>query len=167
MRLSFEKGNWAMMMAKAQRLCAGLLMAGLVGCGSGAGRLTVVPVEGVVSVNGEPVVGANVSFMPETPAQGMLSAAGTSDAQGKFKLSAGSYVGLPAGKYKVAVTHYTMKDGSPIKSDNPMMDVNQLIAAGKAKQAIPRKYSDMESTQLRMEVAVGKTTGYDIVMDKK
>lgn len=140
---------------------------GMVGCGGGSDRLKVVPVEGTVSLGGQPLAGAVVSFVPEAAGKGLLSATGTADESGKFKLSAGNYVGLPAGKYKVAVTHYTMKDGSPVNSSDPTLDVEQLKFAGKLKQTVPREYSDLDRTTLRMEVAAGKTDGYDIEMEKK
>lgn len=140
---------------------------GLVGCGGASDRLKVVPVEGIVSLGGEPLAGAVVSFVPEAAGKGLLSAIGTSDESGKFRLSAGSYVGLPEGKYKVAVTHYTMKDGSPVNSSDPTLDVEQLKFAGKLKQTVPREFSDLDRTSLRVEVAAGKSDGYDIAIDKK
>lgn len=142
-------------------------VAGLAGCGGGSDRLAVVPVEGVVRLGGQPLPGATVSFVPESAGKGLLSGTGTSDDAGKFRVSAGSYVGLPAGKYKVAVSHYAMKDGSPVKATDPTLDVEQLKFAGKLKQTVPRDYSDLERTTLRMEVAEGKSDGYDIVMEKK
>ncbi len=144
---------------------AGCLVA--AGCGGSSDRLKVVPVAGIVSLGGQPLAGATVSFVPETAGKGLLSAVGTSDDKGKFKLSAGSYVGLPVGKYKVAVTHYSMKDGSPVNSSDPTLDVEQLKFAGKLKQTVPRDYSDLDRTTLRIEVAEGKTEGYDIAIEKK
>lgn len=59
-----------------------LVSPALVGCGNSGPRLT--PVEGVVTVDGNPIEGATVLFEPEA---GGRPATGVTDAQGKFSLT--------------------------------------------------------------------------------
>ncbi len=100
------------------RLSYGLLLLGLAawavamaGCPGGAGgTLDTQYVEGVVTLDGDPVADATVTFTPVTKGQGM-SATGKSDASGKYTLTvvgagdatveAGS--GTLAGEYFVGV----------------------------------------------------------------
>jgi hypothetical protein len=79
----------------------GLLILGVVllpGCGGPK----LVPVEGVVDLDGKPVEGATVVFLPDgvsgRPAQGLTAG------DGRFRLSTVSEQGAGPGEYKVIVT---------------------------------------------------------------
>ncbi|MBY0228069.1 MAG: carboxypeptidase-like regulatory domain-containing protein, partial [Gemmataceae bacterium] len=80
------------------------------GCGA-----KLVPAEGTITLDGKPLANANVTFVPEKGP----SPVGTSDAQGKFKLTTGNKAGAPAGTYKVMVSLNTegSKDGPPTGPD--------------------------------------------------
>jgi uncharacterized lipoprotein YajG len=72
----------------------------LAGCSSEPERPPTYPVTGTVTANGKPVAAASVIFGPVTP--GVASAAGITDAEGKYRLttfSAGD--GAQAGEYRV------------------------------------------------------------------
>lgn len=75
-------------------LAAGSLI--LTGCGSG-----LVPVSGLVTLDGKPVEGATVTFITE---DGTQSASGQTDASGNFTLSDAGKPGVRPGTYKVLVT---------------------------------------------------------------
>jgi hypothetical protein len=84
------------------------------------------PVSGVVNLDGQPFPGATVVFVPQhaTGHQGM----GVTDDQGKYSASVwfkGKVLksGLTLGPYKVKVTKWVLKDGSPLKDDgtDPMI----------------------------------------------
>lgn len=76
----------------------GIVLAAVVltGCGSG-----LAPVAGTVTLDGKPVAGARVSFIPTGPG---IPATGTTDAAGRFELEVGSgRRGVPRGRYAVTV----------------------------------------------------------------
>ena len=63
----------------------------------------VVPVQGVATLDGKPLAGVVVMFCPEV--EGSPSAAGTTDQNGRFRLTSfPSGDGARPGKYKVMVT---------------------------------------------------------------
>jgi hypothetical protein len=118
------------------------------GCGGGA---KYYPVEGVVTVDNEPLEGAMVHFTSDTG----VAASGMTNANGKFKLITGSNDGVPAGTYKVMVkkapAQQADNNGSASGEDMRTAYQEYLNAqnaqkkekkAGKApeKSAIPERY---------------------------
>lgn len=77
----------------------------LASCGT-SDRLPVYSVEGTVTYNGSPTVGAMVVYHPINPTEKMkkVRPAGKVDAEGRFRLSTyGPKDGAPAGEYRVTV----------------------------------------------------------------
>ena len=115
----------------------------LPGCRRGP---PVVYVEGVVTMNGEPLEGANVGFTPSsTP--GSMSAAGFTDAKGKFVLSAHTArfgAGTTVGDYIVVVSKTIIPPGEEDK-DSP-----------KVVLVTPEVYQLKETSPLRATVKNGK-----------
>jgi hypothetical protein len=101
------------MIRKGTALTLLVALAGLCGCG-GASK-----VEGVVTLDGTPVDGATVTFVPADDKG--IPANGQTDSSGKFTLSTGGKPGARRGDYKVTVVKVaplsgnpeTMKPGSP------------------------------------------------------
>jgi hypothetical protein len=83
-------------------LCGGIIGLILAGCGGGSegSKVTLSEAEGVVLFKGGPFAGATVTFVPD---KGPV-AIGTTDLEGKFKLSTGATRGVAVGNCKVAVT---------------------------------------------------------------
>ncbi len=77
-----------------------VLITSLTGCGSGG----LVVVEGTVKVDGAPTGGVVLMFFPKNDPNG-VTAAGTSDDQGKFTLTSGLDSGVATGKYIVTATY--------------------------------------------------------------
>jgi hypothetical protein len=136
-------------------LTVSLLLAGFTGCGPSVKVPVTVPVSGVVQVDGQPVEGAKVLFIPLEKTSN--SCVGTTDATGKYELSQASFRGATPGRYKVTVELYKQTDGKPIP-DEMKNDPMQLVAMGRAKQFLPRKYSDPAATELTGEVEEAATT---------
>jgi len=90
-------------------LSALLVGSSLVGCG-GKSYPPTSPVTGVVTLDGKPVEGANVSFVSnDTKVQ---PASGTTDKDGKYSLTTfRSGDGAMPGEYKVAVSKYFSEAG--------------------------------------------------------
>ena len=114
----------------------------LPGCRRGP---PVVYVEGVVTMNGEPLEGANVGFTPlGTP--GSMSAGGFTDAKGKFVLSTHTAkfgAGATVGDYVVVVSKTIIPPGEEDK-DSP-----------KVVLVTPEVYQLKETSPLRATVKNG------------
>lgn len=132
---------------------ATVAMALLVGCGGGGGakpieKLPTVPVSGVVKLRGNPL--ADVAVMFQT-GDGKITASGTSDASGNFRLSTyGKEDGAPVGTYKVIVAANLAK---------PLPDGGfEPIPETGVKSPIPAKYGSLQTTDIIKEVPAGGGT---------
>ena len=78
------------------------------GCGGGAEVPDTAPVSGVITLDGAPVEGANVTFTPSSQDPEAKPAYGTTDANGKYTLATtvpgGKADGAVPGKHRITVT---------------------------------------------------------------
>ena len=112
------------------------------GCRSG---VELLPVSGVVTLDGKPVDQATVLFKPES---GPV-AYGQTNADGRFELSTAGRKGAVPGKHKVSITKTKV---SGVGNDE-MVDPEKV----KTEWIVPQKYTDPEKSGLTAEVARGKT----------
>jgi hypothetical protein len=129
------------------------LVAALVGIFSGctgdAARTDLVPVTGTVTMDGQPLAGANLTFLPMS-AEGGQGGTATTDSAGKYEAAHfRDGKGLAPGEYKVVVNKLVMQDGSPIPAGT------QSAAELATKEAIPPQYSDYNTPTLKASVAAG------------
>lgn len=116
-----------------------LLGASLAGCGkSSAGPMTA-PVSGVVTYQGQPVVGAAVAFYNLDPDG--KAARGTTDANGKYKLStflggASFKSGAQPGQYVVLVTKDPGTNVSTMLDEATMKNLSPEEQQKKAEEAM-------------------------------
>ena len=104
-------------------------------------------VSGVVTMDGAPLAGVQVSFAPE---EGRASQAIT-DSEGKYELSyIGKTKGAKVGSHKVYITTYIEDDSDP--------------EAQKTKETIPKKYN--KETTLTANVEEGSNT-FDFKLESK
>ena len=150
-----------------RRLIASVCLVALCGCslsgcnGSGPAPPKAVPVSGSVALNGQPVVGATVSFLSDNAPR---SAMGITDKDGKFQLSTfalndGAVVGdhkitviktdAPAGKSTAGDTA-TMND--PTKMTSSYTEAMASKDFGKPKTSLPEKYAQFDTTTLKETV---------------
>jgi len=128
----------------------------LVGCrgeDGSAGRDPVYPVSGKVTYKGQPVAGADITFMCEESSR---SAFGRTDEQGRYRLSTfGANDGAVAGKHAVAV----MKVAATVTSQEKVPDtfspdyepptlLTDSTPPPPAKGEIPAKYSSTATSGL-------------------
>lgn len=117
------------------------------GCKPGGLETNVV--EGTVQWNGQPVEGALVTFQPQD--ESGASAVGTTEAQGKYALtaSAGEFgAGAVAGRYKVLITKIpTGAAGRPSTTTE-----------------LPGIYAEVGTTPFNAEVKKGKNT-FDFTLE--
>jgi hypothetical protein len=87
-----------------------------IGCDNSATRLKgLVPVEGVVYYDGQPLADATVSFNPDNPA--IRSASGRTNAEGKFTLTTlNAKDGAMPGEYKVTISKFEVAADKSIVS---------------------------------------------------
>ena len=136
----------------AERLaaCFALIVLGLiVGCGGGA---DIGAVTGTVTMDGQPLEGASVVFVP---AVGGRPAGAMTDAEGKFELNfSGGRKGTLPGKNKVMIS--TAADPSETEDGTP-------IPA--KKETVPSKYN--ATTELEFTVELGKKNVADFALSSE
>lgn len=122
---------------------AAITLIGLVGCGSGSG---VVPVSGTVTLDGEPLAGALVSFYPQE--EGKRFSTGTTDASGHYELVyTNDQKGAATGKHTVKITTATVQgEGGPARAP---------------KEKLPAKYND--ASELTVDItSSSSSTNFDL-----
>lgn len=156
------------------------LLVGVLGCG-GDHRPARVPVSGVVTMGGDPVEGALVTFMPKTP-EGE-AATGTTDASGKYVLTTFERAdGAVPAEYSVKVAKYEaytvpLNNGPQGASDENVEFSDEAYAAGYdapeegevvsgPKNLLPEKYADPSKSGLEYVVTDGENNTYDITLTK-
>jgi hypothetical protein len=133
-------------------LCGAVLVVAAFGCG----RNGPVRVEGKVLLDGQPLKGAMVSFLPEDP--GGRAAHGMTVADGSFKLTTTQPDdGAWPGNYKVTVTYSEpVQLAGPAASSQEAMQAFEKAAQEQKKKppkvVIPAKFSDAGKTVLRQKV---------------
>ena len=126
----------------------------LAGCGS-----RLVPVAGTVTLDGEPVAGAKVTFIPAGPG---IPATGTTDATGRYELRIGSgRTGVPCGRYGVTVSKLkvsTIAQGEArrgtaaalagaVETESTSDGLVQVI-----EHVVPYRYADPATSGLEVDV---------------
>lgn len=142
------------------------LISTAMGCDGGGATLKTEPVQGVVTLDGTPVEGATVMFVPVTKGSG-LSATGYTDANGVYKLTAntsGEDVakvegGTLPGEYHVAVTKAVAD--VPLSEEEAMEQgvAYKPPAPGQAPQMtyiVPKKYQLAPRSGLKVTVQEGE-----------
>ena len=145
------------------RLLCCLLVASLivvVGCSrrGGAGNIPkTAPVSGIVTLDGKPVDGASVVFVPaQSPGWGAYA---ITDSSGRFVLKSSEEVsGAVPGKYFVQVTK--LVSGSGETQFLVKEDIEHALAAGgktsdggsDVKNVLPEKYSNAKTSGIEVTV---------------
>lgn len=136
--------SWAIV---AATLAAGLV-AGVAGCGGGYNVGELVPVTGVVKLNGKPTPGVAVTFLSESGTTGS-GGSGTTDENGSFVVAHRTGApGLVAGTYKVIFSKLVLPDGSPMPT-NPGTSAATLGA----RQMMPPDLADASRSRRIVTVA--------------
>jgi hypothetical protein len=134
----------------------------LLGAMSGCGGSKLVPVEGIVNLDGKPLAGATVVFLPDgapgRPAQSMTAG------DGRFRLSTVSEQGAEPGNYKVTITKTV--GILPPGAEPPSPDDERKMRKQREdfdkhsdkylRSLIPTVYGSPTSTPLRCKVPSGQ-----------
>jgi hypothetical protein len=142
-----------------------LLSVLLIGCSGGGTR----PVQGVVTLEGTPVAGATVLFMPDgrdgkRPASGFTSSDGTFRLT-TYKLDDGA---LP-GNYRVLIrkTEAAKDLGAAQLSalERAKAKIEEKSLHKSTKPTLPEAYADFDKTPLRCSVPVKGTVTFNLNKD--
>jgi hypothetical protein len=136
-----------------------LCLFSLTGC-QPSDRLNLVPVVGTLTLDGQPLEGAIVTFAPQSSEA--VAASGTSDASGRYALStAGAHrPGAVPGSYNITVMKLNVKNLSEAEQAAAQAKMqNQGITMAppttEAKQLLPLKYRN------------AATSGFTATVDQK
>lgn len=142
-------------MRRRPLLAVAVLSLLLAGCGTK--ELPRGPVRGRITIGGQPVAGATVTF--ESKSVGVAQTATTND-DGRYEFESYNAAGLPAGSYKVSVsTGRFMQPGEEI----PRLDPSKKITAPPKPKTttMPDKYAKGESSGLIADVNAGQNSPFD------
>ncbi len=151
-------------------LCLAACVIGLTGCGGGSQKeiLDTEPVQGLVTLDGEPVPEAVVTFVPVTEGQG-VSATGTTDANGVYTLTAAitgekageAGAGTLPGEYLVGVAKTIVE--SPLSEEEAEeKGVEYVPSTGDPgadttfTYVVPEKYNSPRDSEIKVTVAAGE-----------
>jgi hypothetical protein len=132
-------------------------------------------VTGVVTLDGQPVDGATVSFSPKS--EGAVAAAGITDASGRFSLSTTSGEGAAPGSYAVVITKAGSGTGKAwedprSRGGNLSPEDEKAVIAGATGQPgqpedggrIPKKYTSADTSGFTAEVKAGEKNEFTFDM---
>ena len=122
-----------MSVSKIVLLLMSVLLCVAVGCGPSADA-GLVAAKGQVTLDGTPVSGVTVTFVPQEGVKGRGGFAVT-DSDGRFDARIGNAPGVLPGKYRVLFERLVTSDGNPVPPDVAPADVN-------ASNALPAVYSN-------------------------
>jgi hypothetical protein len=128
---------------------------------SGCGKGGLVKVQGTVTLDGKPLDGATVIFVPE--GEGGVTANGLTGSDGVFRLTTRtSGDGALPGQYKVTITKAQAVEAAdqatpsdPKSMIDAMKDYQAKHAKGPATKAggtVPAQYADVKKTPLKCQV---------------
>lgn len=112
----------------------------------------LVPVDGTITQDGQPLAKVRVSFIPTGDTRGQ-GAMGSTDDQGHYSLATQHGEGAPVGQYKVVLSKLVMPDGSDYE---PQPDEGPMDSP--AREVLPPRYSNPEVSELTAAVPEGGTT---------
>lgn len=98
--------------ARWQSFWLGLVLAASCIALPGCGSTTAKTVSGSVTLNSQPVDGAEIIFTSQ--GESSQSFLGVSTSDGAYQLDLTGLDGIPAGTYQVTVTWWALKDGRPL-----------------------------------------------------
>jgi hypothetical protein len=134
----------------------------LTGCGSASDPIPeLVPLNGKVAMDGEPIAGVHVIFHPWDGTLG-TGASGVTDQTGRYRLLHRTRVeGVQPGTYLVTFSKLAMPDGSPIPIGKDAADVG-------AQEWMPARYTDPDNERSAHIITVAETGGtFDFELNSK
>ena len=128
-----------------------LIVLAVAGCGPVYDGPPLTKVTGVVTLDGEPLSGADILLIPQGTTLGQ-GGAGRTDASGRFSLKSpdGKFEGVVQGGYRVVINKLVTPDGADFV---PTPDMDPMTAA--YREILPAIYSDSVHTTLTAQIGPG------------
>jgi len=125
----------------------------MAGCAEGTKHPPTHPVKGSITLDGKPLAGALVSFIP---ASGQQPANGTTDASGGYTLTSFTRGdGIMVGDYRVVVTKFPPTAGSGSGEGEYVPPTGEMQPP---KNELPAKYAAPETSGFTASVVAGGGT---------
>jgi hypothetical protein len=144
-------------------------LAMVAGCGGNEeDRVALVPVSGTLTLDGKPLEGVIISFLPDASnAKPQTDGGDLSGPGGTFEAKYRNRNGLAPGKYTVTVARPGKGEPGDIAGISPVAGVatpptHKGQAGKKEKEPPPWPYGDASTTPLKQDVAPGGSTGLKI-----
>lgn len=143
-----------------QTVMVAAIIVGIVSC-SRSPYEKLLPASGLVTLDGNPLEGATVAYIPIKSNQQQPSY-GYTDAKGKYALKTPEgQPGVSPGEYRIVISRMVMEDGSPIPPGSQ-------TGAAEGHESIPFPHSDPRATKNVAVVADGKAEfNVEIVSEKE
>lgn len=127
--------------------------AGAVGCG-GSPYEKLLPAGGTITLDGDPLAGATVAFIPAKSNQPQPSY-GYTDETGKYELKTPEgYLGISPGEYRIVISRILTQDGDPIPPGSQ-------TGGAEGNESIPSPHSDPRGTK-NIAVVTEDATEFDV-----
>ena len=134
-----------------------IVAATCLGCGDSGKRPPTAKAGGTITVNGQPVEGANVYFSPRS---GGRAAYGVTDRRGRFQLSTTPTVsGALPGTYGVGIAKQRSEAGAA-------KDARRASIAPKLANELPDRYREPAKSGLTAEVKAGESNDFKFELKK-
>ena len=147
----------------------------ILGCGGSGDKLPTVQAGGVVTLNGQPVEGANVYFAPlaKPGALSARAAYGITDSRGKFRLNTTpTCEGALAGNYSVGISKTRSEGGASVdQGKTPYAQGkdprSSASSAPKFVNDLPEQYRDPTKSGFKVEVKKGEANEFAFNLKKE
>jgi len=130
---------------------------------------SVSVVKGEVLLDGEPLAGATVNFVPDGSGQPAIA---TTDEQGHFKLVTQAKGGVAAGNYRVVLTKVTggtamgrppwIGRGAPTQSERDEWQRKLAEVKAQEREWVPERYRSTVSTPLKITVPADEKLRFEL-----
>jgi hypothetical protein len=136
----------------------------VAGCNSAPSGPKLVPVQGVVTLDGKPLGSADIMFVPQGDTKGQ-GGVGRTDSAGKFELQSHDrkHKGAPVGTYRVIMSKLVKPDGTDYIPDPNAGPID----TGGFKELLPTAYSDMGQTKLESTIPDGGAKTLEFKLNSK
>jgi len=135
------------------------------GCQPASKGPPLVSAEGIVTLDGKPLAGANVMLVPRVETRGDKAFYAKTDAAGKFVAASadGRQKGTAVGNYQVVINKLVKPDGSDFVPD-PNSGPEDT---GGFREMLPAAYSDAAKSVLTADVPEGGTKSLEFKLNSK
>ncbi len=140
----------------------------ILGCGGPSDKYKVVQVKGLVTLDGQPVEGASVMFLPQS-AEGAAAAA-TTGADGRYTLQTAGATrpGAVPGSYNVTIIKQVVTEtGSDGKAVPKGMQVASPTPTTQSKNHLPAKYGNPTQSGFTATVSESGANTFDFDLKNK